>query len=243
MNMSRIQNLTKLFLVEGYKKKPLVLFFNRKLLPLFSTISKTKLSESHWHVIEQHLPKNFRTVLDIGAGRGFFSFKMAELGKNVTAIESKQRRIKIIESLNNLMGYNLKTKLMLINKKNIEELEKADVTLFISVWHQMVVYQPEEAEEILHKLWGKTEKCMFFAIADGRSGYDKYREAMTFLGIEKEEIRQNITALLGKLENSTVTFLTDLEYFGDTSLRMFFKIERNIGSVNRMEFDTILNEE
>ena len=217
----------QLFKLEGWKKKLLVPFLNKYLLNRFTTISKPRLSKKHWAIIKKYLPTHLLTVLDIGAGRGYFSFKFVKENYCVTAIELNKRRFGIITALRDIFNYRLlEVRDSSIDLKAARRLLPHDIVLLISVYHQMLSYQKEEAQQILEALWSKTRTCMFFAMADGRTTNPDYKSHLLFLGTEPEIIRKNITAMLSRLKHSKVTYLGDLPYFGDKSPRMFFKIER-----------------
>src|SRR3989344_6072877 len=226
--MVKFKDKYELFKLEGIKNKPFALFYKPSMMARFSSISGKELSLKHLDIILGHVNNNTK-INDIGCGRGFFGLELAKRKESkVWACDGSERRTGIVKLLSKMSDLDVTCEKLLLDEQNVCTVPEADVTLFLSVYHQIYINQGEKpANKILRVLWEKTKKIMIFAMADSREcNYAKYVKGMKHFGFEKEEIKENITKLMKSLPNSRVSIIGQYDYFNTTSPRYFFKVER-----------------
>ena len=226
--MVKFKDKYELFKLEGIKNKPFALFYKPSMMVRFSSISGEELSLKHLNIILRHVDKSV-TVNDIGCGRGFFGLELAKRKEcKVWACDGSERRTGIVKILSKISDLDVTCEKLLLDEQNVYVVPETDVTLFLSVYHQIYINQGEKtANKILRILWEKTKRTMIFAMADSREySYPKYVEGMKYFGLEKEEIKGNITKLLKSLSKSKVSIIGQCDYFNTISPRYFFKVEK-----------------
>jgi len=208
-----------------------LLQFVKSIQSSFALISTNDVESSlrQWEAIQKNLDGMVHTIMDIGARKCFFSIKSLEYARYVVAVESDSRICRDVvnilyrENMGNILVMN-----MLITKDNVLLLPHADVTLFLSVYHQWVVEMGEPAAfDLLSALWDKTKKTMFFSMADGLAKSNRYRPYLSFLGESIEENMNTLETYIGKLPSSAVTHLGYFPYWKGEN-RHIFKIDRYI---------------
>lgn len=182
-------------------------------------------------LILKNIPKDAKKIIDIGSNNGFFSIKLAQKGYQVIGYEPTD---KFVESsnmicrkydINNVVFYKIG-----IDKDSSESLFDADISLVLSVMHNWVKQSDyNTAIDILQNIWAKTNKIMFFELADTIDNeYIAGFDTMPYMGKTTSEctvfMKNNI---LAQLDEAKVEFLelmpTD---YNNGTARHLFKISR-----------------
>ena len=192
------------------------------------TSGKGKTSFDKWNLIAQSLSKDCKTAVDIGSFHGFFSLKLGETGIKTIGYEPLEDlfRLSVEASLyskiKNVSFFN-----KAIDQSNIDELEKSDIYLVMSVlqrWDE--IYGNKIANEMLHKIWEKTKKYLFFEYPNPVSS-TKMNKILSYLGTSEDECQKNIKRMLQELKNSEVTLLGYLPTdFRPDEKRHFFLVKK-----------------
>jgi 2-polyprenyl-3-methyl-5-hydroxy-6-metoxy-1,4-benzoquinol methylase len=105
------------------------------------------------------------TALDIGANTGFFTMTLAHRGFAVVGVEPLPAAYRTAiyavrkASLEETVGITVMT----VTPQNIDLLPRADVVIFLSLWHHFVrFYGLDEATSMLEHIWAKTGRALFF---------------------------------------------------------------------------------
>lgn len=205
--------------LKPYQPDPFDLFNN------VTTDRDTKGTIDKWVLIEEHLPKEAYTALDIGCNIGYYSFKMAQGGADhVLGIDIERGPLLIAEKLK-LLGRvgNVGFCTLAIEQKNVGLLGQYDVILFLSVFHHLVyTYGMDSAKDILQKLIGKTRKVLFFETGQGDQDFGEMAGAMP--KINKDEAEKYFTDLLLDCGAARVERLGETALKNDVT-RLLFKVE------------------
>jgi len=182
-------------------------------------------------VIFKNIPKDAKNIIDIGSNNGFFSIKLAQKGYQVIGYEPTD---KFVESsnmicrkygINNAAFYKIG-----LDKDSSESLFDADISLVLSVLHNWVTqFDYNTAIDILKNIWAKTNKTMFFELADTIDNeYIAGFDTMPSMGNTTSECTVFMkNKMLAQLDNAKVEFLelmpTD---YNNGTARHLFKISR-----------------
>jgi 2-polyprenyl-3-methyl-5-hydroxy-6-metoxy-1,4-benzoquinol methylase len=79
---------------------------------------------------------NDMTVADIGAGSGYFTFRLAEICKKVIAIDIDDRFLNYIQSKNDSLKLPIETRLVSENNPKLKKGE-ADIVLTVNTYHHI----------------------------------------------------------------------------------------------------------
>ena len=182
-------------------------------------------------LILKNIPKDAKNIIDVGSNNGFFSIKLAQKGYQVIGYEPTD---KFVESsnmicrkydINNAVFYKIG-----LDKDSSESLFDADISLVLSVLHNWVKQSDyNTAIEILKNIWSKTNKIMFFELADTIDNeYIASFDTMPSMGNTTSECTIFMkNKMLAQLTNAKVEFLelmpTD---YNNGTARHLFKISR-----------------
>jgi SAM-dependent methyltransferase len=117
-----------------------------------------------WNAIEQDLSLTKGNVIDIGCNVGYFTMKFAEKDFFSLGIDGDSENI-YVANLARQVAKVEKVAFMnsFITPDNINELPKADVITFFSVWHHWIgLYGLDQARNMLATLWSKTNHTLYF---------------------------------------------------------------------------------
>ena len=81
------------------------------------------------------------------------------------------------------------------------------------------IYGNKIANEMLHKIWEKTNKYLFFEYPNPVSS-TKMRKTLSFLGSSEDECQENIKKMLQNLKNSEVKLLGYLPIFPASATKL-----------------------
>ena len=193
------------------------------------TSGKGKTSFEKWNLISKNLSEDCKTAVDIGSFHGFFSLKLGESGIKTIGYEPLEDLFRlsveasITSKINNVSFFNKG-----IDQSNIDELETSDVYLVMSVlqrWDE--IYGNKVANEMLNKIWEKTNKYLFFEYPNPVSS-TKMSKILSYLGSSEDECEENIKKMLQNLKNSEVKLLGYLPTdFRPEEKRHLFLIKKN----------------
>jgi len=122
-------------------------------------------TESRWRQIEAAASElGVTSAVDVGANVGWFSISLARLGISTLAIEREPKFFRtLLYARSELDLDQLSVLVTNLDQKSLAAVPKADLLLFLSVWHHMVrALGYSAALEILGELWARTEQVMFF---------------------------------------------------------------------------------
>lgn len=119
----------------------------------------------------QHVSNSARTAIDLGCNEGCLSVVLSRLGLSTLGVEGRS----VTEPLrraNASQARSLAFKTDLITPENIDQLDRADVVMLLSVHHQIVSYLGENpANELLLAIASKANQQFFFMPACIRKKY------------------------------------------------------------------------
>jgi len=123
-----------------------------------------------WDAIQNEIPENGGSALDIGCNLGYFVLSMAERGFYVVGIDMSPGYRVISEYVQKKAGLDNATFCsMRLTPENISSLPKVDIVIFLSVWHHWIrAFGIDKARLMFRTLWDKTNHTLFF-----ESGEDK----------------------------------------------------------------------
>lgn len=227
----------KLFSLISYKQKFWALFGNKNSLLALTSIDDPRLTEKQWQLIRDHLPDHYQSFVDIGAWRGYFSFKMLAHKPDVsgTMIEASEQPITISAIIAELVQKpNLAIYHLAVTPENCQQHCSADISLLLSVYHQWHIFLGEDkAFTLLKEVWKNTKQCLFFSMSDSRSHNKQYSKGLLSFGITSDEILEKIKSMLMKLDNASVVHLGDLPYWAKNmrkggNYRHIFKVVKQL---------------
>ena len=141
--------------------------------------------DRHWNgtrlsaaMISTFLDSESRTAIDIGCNEGAFSAVLAKHGLDVKGIEPNENSIRTAELLVSRMGLDVSFENRVMTTEDLEAMAPVDVSLLLSVHHQLVaMHGLEEANALLRALAAKTSRQLFFQPA---CVHRKYKRAVPF---------------------------------------------------------------
>lgn len=124
----------------------------------------------HWNgtrlsaaMIASFLDPEARNGLDVGSNEGALSCVLARCGVDVLGVEMGKRFRENAEILAKGMGVSPRFQGKIFSIDDIEEMDEIDVSLFLSVHHQLVAHNDlSYADDFLRALARKTRMQMFF---------------------------------------------------------------------------------
>jgi len=106
-----------------------------------------------------------KTIVDIGAGTGYFSFRLAPLAKAVIAADVDERFLDFMRKKNEEKGFtNLILRKAEYEKHPVQERE-ADLVFSVNVYHHI-----ESRKEYFSELYQKLKKGSLLVIVDFKKG-------------------------------------------------------------------------
>lgn len=173
-----------------------------------------------WNVWRKDTPERYkairnemkgpsRSILDIGAEGGHFTFKLTKEGYRVIAVESDIRRAYILSCLSRALGISIR-----LENQRWETLSerKVDYIINLSTFHHSLLADESEALKALFTL-SKNAPIMFFSMADGKNSKMKDYP----LSLDKESIPKLV------LDN---TNYTEQKIIYDDGVRPIYKFNR-----------------
>jgi hypothetical protein len=121
--------------------------------------------ESRWRAIEPLLQRlKPATAVDIGANACFFSFKLAEQGCLVTAVESGPANVRTaVLAVRRSRQPRVAVMSLEITPQNLALIPHADATLFLAVWHHLTrAHGLQAATQMLSAIWTHTLRILIF---------------------------------------------------------------------------------
>jgi 2-polyprenyl-3-methyl-5-hydroxy-6-metoxy-1,4-benzoquinol methylase len=123
---------------------------------------------------------NGNLCLDIGCNTGYFSNEISKLGIFTIGLESELKNVIVAKS--QYSASNLIFKQFNLDKDSAKMLPKADIILFLSVFHHLVKYYGKDnAIFILKKLASKCKKQFFFETGQMDESGTKWSYQMGFI--------------------------------------------------------------
>lgn len=161
-----------------------------------------------WGLIRSALPEGVKTALDIGANNGFFSLRLANEGVFTVGFEPDTELLHLgVVAACKSQACPIAFSPMPITLENVIDLPRADVTLVLSVAQRWVhIYGQDGMMKILHEIWAKTERAMFFELPNPVQS-SKESKWLSFLGNTEEEMEPAIVNLLAQIGATNVKLL------------------------------------
>ncbi len=110
-------------------------------------------------IVQDHLPKDLKTVLDIGSNYGHFSRYLEDQGFDVTAAEDDSVTAHILEMVRDALGY--KHKIFIGDVRKYQPSEPVDIIWAFSIFHFFTKTEPD-LESLVVMLNRLAPKCIFF---------------------------------------------------------------------------------
>jgi hypothetical protein len=132
---------------------------------------RTEGTLSRWLAIRSVLAglSGLETAVDIGANRGFFAIGLAELGLHTVAVERYPvaYRTALYASRKAGVAERVAVLTLDVDSESVALLPHADVVLFLSVWHHVVLRDGlDGASGQLREIWARTGRVLFFEAGD-----------------------------------------------------------------------------
>ena len=128
-------------------------------------VSASTGTETRWRQIETAASGlEVGSAVDVGANVGWFSISLAQMDIPTLAIEREPKFFRtLLYARSELELDHLSVLVTNLDQKSLSAVPKADLLLFLSVWHHMVrALGYAAALDILGELWTRTEQVMFF---------------------------------------------------------------------------------
>ena len=170
------------------------------------------------------------SALDIGANIGFFSISLGLRGVEVVALEREPRYQRILRLATGRLGLeNVSILELSLAPCRVRLLPRADLVLFLSVWHHVVrEHGLKAAEKMLGEVWERCESVMIFD-----TGQDEMPEHYGLPNMEPNA-REWVENLLSRhCEGGRVEYLGEHAAFdpaGRPCTRSLFAVRRQTGS-------------
>jgi hypothetical protein len=129
------------------------------------TASRADGVHTRWQALKREVERlDVESAVDIGAQSGFFAFALAEMGLSVTAIERDPTFYRTILFAQRRIGAKrFAVSIFDLQESSLDLLPKADVSVFMSVWHHHVrSLGIESALRVLRGVWDRCGVVMFF---------------------------------------------------------------------------------
>lgn len=119
--------------------------------------------------------------LDVGCNTGFFSYEISKMGIFTIGLESEMKNVIVAGS--QYARPNVIYKQYSLDGDSVGMLPRADIVLFLSVFHHLVKYYGrEEALFVLRKLAGKCNQQLFFETGQPDERGTRWADKMNFIG-------------------------------------------------------------
>jgi len=153
-----------------------------------SEASKRHRTIERWHMIERELPEKPCSVLDIGSNVGFFSFKLAEKGNFVIAMERSLLFHEIANAAMKAINFtNVNFYRIGLTPQNVRTLPRCDVVLLLSVFHQWCLeFGEQQALDMLRCIADKADQKFFFETGQPDAASARYLKALPKMREPKE---------------------------------------------------------
>ncbi len=152
----------------------------------------TRLSAA---MVATFLDSEARTGIDIGSNEGALTVVLARLGIDAIGVERSSNSRDVAEILAAGMGLQVPFEDRIVTLEDLERMEPVDVSLLLSVHHQLVAHNDlEYANTFLKTLAAKTRSQLFFQPA---CILRKYKKAMPFDDNDVQSIVAYFMDLLG----------------------------------------------
>jgi len=143
------------------------------------TKKRQKSTLERWEYIQQNLPAEAGSALDLGCNLGFFTLKLAERGYCALGLDRSSQSVAIAQHAQRravVDGAAFST--FQATPESLQVLPHVDVVLFLSVYHHWIKeFGHEAASTMLSRLWSRAGKVLFF-----ESGEDS---EIRILGVEE----------------------------------------------------------
>jgi SAM-dependent methyltransferase len=142
-------NLTKRYQSDPFKK---------------TNYSALREGNSRFEDINNNLPNEPLSCLDIGCNEGFFTFKMAERGGYCIGIDAGRNEIMVAEALKKTHCVeNTLFSNTLLTEESFNGLPKFDVVIFLSVFHHIVRHNGlDNARHYMKAIYNINTKYLLF---------------------------------------------------------------------------------
>lgn len=162
------------------------------------------------------------SCLDVGCNTGFFPYEISKMGIFTIGLESEMKNVIVA-------GYqysrpNLIYKQYNLDRDSVRMLPRADVVLFLSVFHHLVKYYGrEDALFVLRKLADKCNKQFFFETGQYDEQGTRWADKMKFIG---DINKWTHDFFINECQYSEVKCLGAYETFLTTTKRKLFLARR-----------------
>jgi Methyltransferase domain len=146
--------------------------YQKVLHPDLDLLPASRICEDRIEVVRPHLPRQLKTVLDLGASFGSFSRWLEDEGYEVTAVEDDPIAIHYLNLLRSTLGYGFK-----IFPHDVREFVPAkpiDILWAMSVLHGFTKTEPDHAS-LVRLLRHLSPKVIFFEPPRGNEYTDRGR--------------------------------------------------------------------
>lgn len=156
--------------------------------------------------------------LDVGSNTGFFSNEISKLDVFTIGLESELKNVIVAKS--QFAASNLVFKQFQLDIESVNILPRADIILFLSVFHHLVKYfGKNEAVNILKILATKCDKQFFFETGQPDETGTKWCGQMGFLGNIDEWVND---FFINQCKFQKVKYLGSFETFLSSTKRKLF---------------------
>jgi SAM-dependent methyltransferase len=183
-------------------------------------------------LIEETLPDEAMSALDIGCYNGFIALRLATKGVFTVGLDA-DRDLVALGQLAAIAGKVDRVAFccMTVDPENVQGLPEVDVTLLMSVIHHWIAaYGWSAATGMLSTVWTKTRRCLYFEMPNPCEN-SKLAALLSRMGRTEPECREFIRRFLASLESSEVRYLDYLvsDFRGGEERRHLFMATRTGG--------------
>lgn len=127
----------------------------------------------NWELIEKHIDKSSKNLLDIACDAGFYSLKAAEEGLFTVGLDILEPSIqKANEIARRKKQEHIAFMKMSLDSSNVSSLPKFDIILCLSVYqHLCRMFGEEDSRKMVAEIFTKCEKQLFFQIPSKKNKF------------------------------------------------------------------------
>lgn len=139
-----------------------------------------------WRAIDRELGVMTGSAMDVGCSLGFFTFQMALRGFFCLGIEGDSLQYHLCNLIKEAAGVeNSVFARLSITSQDCDMLPQVDVTIFLSVFHHVVMFAGlEEATRLLMGLLRKTRRVLFFETGQSNETGVTWRKYLPDMGLD-----------------------------------------------------------
>jgi SAM-dependent methyltransferase len=163
-----------------------------------------------WDAIEKNLPNdNIKmSVLDVGCNIGLYSIKMAMKGHFVTALDGLWYYCEFCRFAANILNLdNIVIGHVKITPENVNILPNYDCVFLMNIFHHICLeYGKDAAMLILHRIFIKTNRVLFFETEQSDTQIEKYAKVLPDMGMSPKYWLIDIFSDMGAREVKDIAF-------------------------------------